>query len=62
MKADNFFLSDVFELASDKAMASRWGLKCALCLYKAVVSELPTLSLSRKTSFIAAVVRWVTSI
>lgn len=54
MKADHFLFSDVFELASDTAMASRWSLKCAPCLYKAIVCELPTLSLSRKTSFIAS--------
>lgn len=44
----------VFELASDTAIASRWGLKCVPCLDKAIVCELPTLYLSRKTSFIAA--------
>lgn len=50
----------VFELASDTAIASRWGLKCAPCLdsrcldRKAIICELPTLYLSRKTSFIAA--------
>ena len=27
LKADHFLFSDVFELASDTAMASRWGLK-----------------------------------
>lgn len=56
-----FSPSGMFELASDTGMASRWGLKCApCCLYKAIVCELPTLSLSRKTSFIAAEVRQVT--
>lgn len=55
-----FFFCGVFELASDTALASRGGLKCAPCLYKAIVCELPTLSLFRKTSFIAAVVHQVT--
>lgn len=47
-----FSFSDVFELASDTAMDS--SLKCSPCLYKAKVCELPTLSPSRKTLFIAA--------
>lgn len=48
------FFCHMFDLASDAAMASRWGFKNApLCFYKAIISELPTLYLSRKTSFIA---------
>lgn len=55
MKAEHFLLSDKFELASDTGMDS--SFKCAPCLYKAAVCELPTLSLPRMTLFIAAEVR-----
>lgn len=57
MKAGHFLFSGGFELASDAAMVSRWGLKCAPCLYKAILCELPTLFLSKKASFMAAEVR-----
>lgn len=56
MKAGHFLFSGGFELASDAAMVSRWGLKCARVYTRQYFVNCP-LFLSKKASLMAAEVR-----